>query len=89
MGQHFCVHLCKGRYPHLTEDTMRNISKHIKGDSMIDKMSRRSTSLLAANASTADAVEAASQVVKSHELSPSASVLDVDVKKSKRCFAKI
>ena len=56
---------------------------------MIDKMSRRSTSLLAANASTADAVEAASQVVKSHELSPSASVLDVDVKKSKRCFAKI
>ena len=52
-------------------------------------MSRRSTSLLAAKASTAVAVEAASQVVKSHELSPSASVLDVDVKKSKRCFAKI
>ena len=50
-------------------------------------MSRRSTSLLAAKASTAVAVEAASQVVKSHELSPSASVLNVVVKK--KCFAKI
>ena len=38
------------------------------------------TSLLAAKASTAEAVEAASQVVKSHELSPSASVLNVVVK---------
>ena len=51
-------------------------------------MSWWSTSLLAAKASTADAVEAASQVVKSHELSPSASVLNVVVKK-KKCFAKI
>ena len=52
-------------------------------------MSRRSTSLLAAKASTAVAVEAASQVVKSHELSPSASVLNVVVKNKKKCFAKI
>ena len=40
-------------------------------------MSGRGTSLLAAKASTAVAVEAASQVVKSHELSPSASVLKI------------
>ena len=51
-------------------------------------MSRRSTSLLAAKASTAVAVEAASQVVKSHELSPSASVLNVVVKNLKGVLLK-
>ena len=46
------------------------------------------TSLLAAKASTAAAVEASSQVVKSHELSPSASVLSIVVKIQKGVLQK-
>ena len=78
MGQHFREHFCEGGYPHLTEEYM--IRRHIH--SKWTKMFRRSTSLLSANASTAVAVEAASQVVKSQELSPSESVWNVVVEQS-------